>query len=78
MPTYDFACSNRVCDHRVTVIFGIMEYDKMTLKDTPCQNPDGRRKACLGLYEHTFETGASFALMGSGWTPKFHHGANQG
>ena len=51
----------------------------MTLKDAPCQNPDGRRKICDGTYEITFDSGApTFALLGEGWTPKFHHGANQG
>ena len=78
MPTYDFICSNQPCSHRVTRIFGIMEYDAMSLKDLPCANPDGRRKFCDGLYEHTFDKGApSFNLRGEGWTPKFHHSANQ-
>lgn len=78
MPTYSYVCSNRACEHRETLIFGIMEYDKMTLKDKPCHHPDGRRKSCGGVYEHTFEKGApSFSLQGGGWTPKFHHGANQ-
>lgn len=79
MPTYDFACDNLACDHRKTLIFGIREYENMTLKDKPCENPDRRRKACEGVYEHTFETRTGgFALKGEGWTPKFHHGANQG
>ncbi len=77
MPTYDFICTNQRCAHRQTLIFGITEYDALTLKDRPCQNPDGRRKVCSGTYEHTFDKGTSFALMGGGWTPKFHHGANQ-
>ena len=51
----------------------------MTLKDKPCMNPDKRRKKCDGTYETTFDVGApDFALTGEGWTPKFHHGANQG
>jgi len=78
LPTYDYECSNDSCAHRIRVIFGIMEYDEMTMKDTPCQNPDGRRKACKGLYEHTFDNPPAFSLVGQGWTPKFHHGANQG
>ena len=79
MPTYDYACSNRLCDHRERLIFGIFEYDAMTLKDKPCQHPDGRRKPCDGTYEHTFETGGpAHSFKGEGWTPKFHHAANQG
>ncbi len=79
MPTYDFICSNEACSHRQTLIFGIKEYDAMTLKDKPCQNPDKRRKYCPGTYEHTFDKAAPpFALLGEGWTPKFYHGANQG
>ncbi len=78
MPTYSYVCSNNQCEHRETLIFGIMEYDDMTLKDKPCHNPDKRRKKCDGTYEHTFEKGGpSFSLVGPGWTPKFHHGANQ-
>lgn len=78
MPTYDYICSNEQCNHRQTRIFGIMEYDAMTLKDKSCQNPDRRRKACDGVYEATFDSGVpSFALLGEGWTPKFHHSANQ-
>ncbi len=77
MPTYDFRCNNDDCAHRESLIFGITEYEAMSLKDKPCHNPDGRRKACPGVYEHTFEKGTSFALLGEGWTPKFHHGANQ-
>jgi len=78
MPTYDYICSNRQCEHRQRLIFGILEYDAMTLKNKPCAHPDQRRKECAGLYEHTFDYGApSFALMGEGWTPKFHHSANQ-
>ncbi len=77
MPTYDYICSNQSCNHKRTEIFGIMEYDTMTLKDKPCTNPDGRRKACSGLYEHTFAKPPAFALLGEGWTPKFHHSANQ-
>ncbi len=78
MPTYDYICSNQSCNHRRTLIFGIMEFDAMSLKDKPCENPDGRRKACAGVYEATFDNGApSFALRGEGWTPKFHHSANQ-
>lgn len=78
MPTYDFQCSNDACGHRERIIFGIREYDKMTLKGAPCANPDKRRKKCTGVYEHTFDTAPAFALTGEGWTPKFHHGANQG
>ena len=78
MPTYDYACSNQLCNHRQTLIFGIFEYDALTLKNAPCANPDGRRKACDGLYEHTFDNPPAFSLTGPGWTPKFHHGANQG
>jgi predicted nucleic acid-binding Zn ribbon protein len=79
LPTYDYQCSNTDCGHRLSRIFGIREYDEMTLKDTPCANPDRRRKKCFGVYEHTFDTGsAAFALVGGGWTPKFHHSANQG
>jgi len=78
MPTYDYMCSNEKCNHREQLIFPIMEYDMFTLKNKPCQNPDGRRKACDGFYEHTFDKGCpSFALMGEGWTPKFYHSANQ-
>lgn len=77
MPTYDYICSNQSCNHRQTIIFGIREYDKMTLKNRPCENPDGRRKICAGLYEHTFEVAPPFALLGEGWTPKFHYSANQ-
>ena len=79
MPTYNYVCSNEKCSHRQTRIFSITEYDAMTLKDKPCMNPDGRRKFCDGVYEVTWDNGApTFALMGEGWTPKFHHGANQG
>lgn len=79
MPTYDFVCSNQECNHKQTLIFSIMEYDAMTLKNMPCKHPDMRRKVCNGLYEHTFETNVpSFVLLGEGWTPKFHHGAYQG
>jgi len=79
VPTYDFVCSNTKCNHRQTRIFAILEYDAMTLKDKPCENPDKRRKACDGTYESTFDNGApDFTLSGPGWTPKFHHGANQG
>lgn len=83
MPTYEYECNT--CHHRAEKIFSIMEYDRENLVDAPCdqnvpgETPAGTPVACPGMYEYVLDgarPGHSF--KGGGWTPKFHHTANQG
>ena len=76
MPSYDYSCCVNPEHRKDNVIFGIEQYDELTLKDKPCEEQllvGENLEPCPGTYEHTFENARpGHAFKGDGWTPKFH------